>query len=293
MITKSMTGYGKGISERDGQKLTIEIRAVNHRFLDLNFKLPRGFAFGEDVLRGIIKTRLERGHLDVFVNYENNSAGKVEITADSNIAAAYVKVAQELSAQFNLTNNFGVTELMRMADVLNEQTIEQSPEELTVLLQEACVNALAALDVMREKEGGLLQSDMLAKVNDINGYVNEVEKLAPLMQEEHRAKMRERVQQALGDIVLDESKLANELAFYSDKVCVDEEITRLRTHTSHFGEIIAQGGVVGKQLDFIVQEMNREANTIGSKCSSTDITNCLLQLKDTIEKIREQIQNIE
>lgn len=293
MQVYSMTGYGKGVSESQNQRLTIELKAVNHRFLDINVKLPKGFTFAEDIIRKIVKDNMVRGHFDIFVNYEDSRQDKVDVSVDYALATKYFEIANKISELIGKQNNVGANELMHMTDVINPIANEQDEEFLATLVKDACTIACKNINTMRAKEGDLIMSDLLDKVSELEGYVKEIEKLAPIMVEEHKAKLQERIQEALQEVVLDETRLLNEVAFYSDKVCVDEEITRLFSHITHFRTIVQTGGAVGKKLDFIVQEMNRETNTIGSKCCNIAVTDKVLSCKNLIEKIREQIQNIE
>lgn len=293
MIVKSMTGYGKGVYE-DGQiKLTVELKVVNHRFLDIGIKAPKQFNFAEDALRKTIKNGLVRGHVDVYVNYEDNREIKNEVTADYALAAQYYELSQNIASKIGLSNNVGVHELLKMPDVVTIKVGDMDEEELLKALNGACVQAIENLDKMRIKEGEAMKADVLAKTAEVEKLVSEIEKLAPDMTAVHREKVRERVQEYLADVSVDEEKFINEMAFYADKVAVDEELTRLKSHISHLRSIVEKGGAIGKQLDFVVQEMNREANTTGSKCCDINVANLVVALKSEIEKIREQIQNIE
>lgn len=293
MIVKSMTGYGKGVYE-DGQiKLTVELKVVNHRFLDIGIKAPKQFNFAEDALRKTIKNGLVRGHVDVYVNYEDNREIKNEVTADYALAAQYYELSQNIASKIGLANNVGVYELLKMPDVVTIKVGDMDEEELLNALNCACVQAIENLDKMRIKEGEAMKADVLAKTAEVEKLVSEIEKLAPDMTAVHREKVRERVQEYLAGVSVDEEKFINEMAFYADKVAVDEELTRLKSHISHLRSIVEKGGAIGKQLDFVVQEMNREANTTGSKCCDINVANLVVALKSEIEKIREQIQNIE
>lgn len=293
MIVKSMTGYGKGVYE-DGQiKLTVELKVVNHRFLDIGIKAPKQFNFAEDALRKTIKSGLVRGHVDVYVNYEDNREIKNEVTADYALAAQYYELSQNIASKIGLSNNVGVYELLKTPDVVTIKVGDMDEEELLKALNGACVQAIENLDKMRIKEGEAMKADVLAKTAEVEKLVSEIEKLAPDMTAVHREKVRERVQEYLAGVSVDEEKFINEMAFYADKVAVDEELTRLKSHISHLRSIVEKGGAIGKQLDFVVQEMNREANTTGSKCCDINVANLVVALKSEIEKMREQIQNIE
>ena len=293
MIVKSMTGYGKGVYE-DGQiKLTVELKVVNHRFLDIGIKAPKQFNFAEDALRKTIKNGLVRGHVDVYVNYEDNREIKSEVSADYALAEQYYNLSKGVAESIGLANNVGVYELLKMPDVVSVKVADIDEEELLKALTAACGQAIENLDKMRIKEGEAMKADVLAKTQTVEKLVSEIAKLAPGMTAVHREKVRERVQEYLAGVAIDEEKFINEMAFYADKVAVDEELTRLKSHISHLRAIVEKGGAIGKQLDFVVQEMNREANTTGSKCCDINVANLVVALKSEIEKIREQIQNIE
>lgn len=293
MIVKSMTGYGKGVYE-DGQiKLTVELKVVNHRFLDIGIKAPKQFNFAEDALRKTIKNGLVRGHVDVYVNYEDNREIKSEVSADYALAEQYYNLSKGVAERIGLANNVGVYELLKMPDVVSVKVADIDEEELLKALTAACGQAIENLDKMRIKEGEAMKTDVLAKTQTVEKLVSEIAKLAPGMTAVHREKVRERVQEYLAGVAIDEEKFINEMAFYVDKVAVDEELTRLKSHISHLRAIVEKGGAIGKQLDFVVQEMNREANTTGSKCCDVNVANLVVALKSEIEKIREQIQNIE
>lgn len=293
MIIKSMTGYGKGTSEISMQKLSIEFKSVNHRFLDLNIKLPKGFTFAEDLIRKVVKSAITRGHIDIFVNYEDNRKDKTEIVVDLELAKNYYDCGQEIARQFGIEQGLKAVDIMKFPDVVSQNIKDTQEDVLIEMVTQATSQAIESLNVMRATEGESMRNDIVEKLEYIQQLVRTIEEYSPMMVAEHKQKVQERITEMLAGIPLDQAKLANELAYYSDKVCVDEELTRLNSHLTHFKDILAKGGVVGKQLDFIVQEMNRESNTIGSKCSNINVTNCVLELKGAIEKIREQIQNIE
>ena len=288
----SMTGYGKGIAEKDGSKITVELKSVNHRFLDLNIKLPKLFAFAEDMLRKTIQSNIPRGHIDVYVNYEDQRKDKCKVAVDYDLAEQYVLIAKQIQERFSVENNLHVNEILRIPDVVTQIADEADEESLSALIKEACLQAIENINAMRAVEGEALVKDLLCKIDGIKQVLPKIQSLAPIALDEYRAKLRERVEEYLKETPIDEVKLINEIAFYSDKVCTDEEITRLYTHISHFESIVNEGGAIGKKLDFIVQEMNRETNTIGSKCNYAAITECVVYLKSEIEKIREQIQNL-
>lgn len=287
----SMTGYGKGVAESAGRKVGVEIKSVNHRFLDMNIKLPRTLGFAEDIIRSEVKGAVTRGHLDIYVNYERESGGKISM--DEQLARDYCTMAAKAAMKFSITNDLSVSALFRMPEVVVVKEEDEDEEAVGKLVEQAVREALNGLSVMRAKEGEMLMRDFSEKLANISAFVDEVEKLAPVTVEEHKNRMRERITEMLGDIAFDEARLMNEAAFFADKVAVDEEIARLRSHIAHFGDICRAKGALGKKLDFIVQEMNRETNTIGSKCSDSKIAQCVISAKCEIEKVREQVQNVE
>ena len=287
----SMTGYGKGVAESAGRKVGVEIKSVNHRFLDMNIKLPRTLGFAEDIIRSEVKGAVTRGHLDIYVNYERESGGKISM--DEQLARDYCTMAAKAAMKFSITNDLSVSALFRMPEVVVVKEEDEDEEAVGKLVEQAVREALNGLSVMRAKEGEMLMRDFSEKLANISAFVDEGEKLAPVTVEEHKNRMRERITEMLGDVAFDEARLMNEAAFFADKVAVDEEIARLRSHIAHFKDICAAGGALGKKLDFIVQEMNRETNTIGSKCSDSKIAQCVISAKCEIEKVREQVQNVE
>ncbi len=288
----SMTGYGKGIAELNGLKVTVELKSVNHRFLDLNIKLPKVFTFAEDILRKTIQGAISRGHIDVYVNYEDTRESKKTLSIDYDLAEQYVLASKQLQEKGIAQNNFFTAELLRMPDVVVQVAKEEDEELLVNLLTSACKAAIENINAMKLREGAMLVKDIRVKVENILTTIPKIQELAPKTLQEYRTKLEERVKEYLKDVPIDEVKLINEVAFYSDKFCTDEEVTRLYTHINHFKSVLDDGGAVGKKLDFIVQEMNRETNTIGSKCNNAQITECVVYMKSEIEKIREQIQNL-
>lgn len=293
MAVYSMTGYGKGVFEKEGLKLTVELKSVNHRFLDLAIKAPKVFSFAEDIVRKALKDNFQRGHFDIFLTYEDLRENRTIVNFDYSLVNAYVEASKKIANECNIEDSLKTAELLSLPDVAKTTYVDEDEEFLTSVLKSALDIAIKNMQAMREKEGALMAKDVLSKMATIKDLVAQIEKKAPSMVEEHFAKVKERVQEMLKDVSIDEAKLLNEVAFYSDKVCVDEEIQRLKSHLDHFEDIISKGGACGKQLDFIVQEMNREANTCGSKCNNIEISNLVIALKNEIEKAREQIQNIE
>lgn len=291
---KSMTGYGKATVVRDNRELTVELKSVNHRFLDVSTKIPRAFIFCEDVIRNALSKKLSRGHIDVFLNYALNGEADKIVSVDTALADSYVQAAHKLSATFpELHHDFNISALMRANEVLNLEQREEDPELLREMVAEAVSQAADNLNVMRETEGNALRTDILAKIDRLENLLDKVKEYAPKVVEQYREKLRARLTEALKDVELDEEKLINEVCFFADKSCIDEEIIRLTTHLAHAREILSSEEAVGRKLDFLVQEFNRETNTICSKSSCLELTSVALEMKNEIEKIREQIQNLE
>ena len=290
----SMTGYGKSAVERDGRTLTVELKSVNHRFLDVSTKIPRMFIAYEDVIRSGLSKFLTRGHVDVFINYVRSEDSDKQVTVDLSLAAGYVNAAKSLSEAFpDLRNDFSVNSLMKSGDVLTLTQTDEDAELLRSMLIEAVDEAAKNLNAMRLIEGEALKRDLLIKIDNFEALLNKVKLIAPQVVDNYRAKLTERVTEALSGVAVDESKLLNEVCFFADKSCIDEEITRLTSHIARARELLNASEPVGRKLDFLIQEFNRETNTICSKSSFLDLTDTALAMKNEIEKIREQIQNVE
>jgi len=288
----SMTGYGKGIAEKHERKMTIEMKSVNHRFLDLLFKFPRGFQFAEDTLRKLLSQSMTRGHIEVFLTYEDNRTYKNAISLDRSLAQSYYKIGAELT-ELGYVNDLSVSTVLKMPDLVKVVQSEDDQTALLELIKEAGTQCVANLCAMRATEGRKLVEDIFTKVKAIEEELAKIEQRAPLVAEDYRIKLARRVQEALEGVELDQSKLANEVAFFIDRSNIDEEITRLKGHIAHYRELLPLDTPIGKQLDFLTQETNREVNTIGSKCNDAEITASVLTLKNLVEMVREQVQNLE
>ncbi len=289
----SMTGYGKGEYKEGGVELTCEIKTVNNRYLDVSVKAPRIFTAFEEVVRSMVREKLTRGHADVFVSLKDKREKPTALTLDGALAASYIAAAQELKEKFpELTDDLTVTSVLRYPDVLKQDEIAVVDEELLKALKTALAGALENLNAMRAVEGEKLQADMLARVSTIETLVNEISVRAPKIAEEYKEKLKNRVKEYLDGVNVDEGRLLTEVAIFTDKSNIDEELTRLRSHIAQFRSIATEG-IVGRKLDFLVQEFNREANTTCSKSNDVEITKAGLALKNEIEKIREQVQNVE
>ena len=290
---RSMTGYGKGEAEANGRSVTVELKTVNHKFFDWNTKMPKGFLFAEDEAKKAVAREVARGHVDVYITVRQTEAQAAEYRADIALASKYVAAAKELSEAVGVPFDIGALALAKNPDILALETVEADDEELRSLLMAALSDALKGLVVMRENEGEALRRDITEKLDSMSVSVKKVAELAPAVVEEYRKKLTARITELLGSAVADMSKVATEVALFADKCAVDEEISRLKAHIAAMRGYLAAEGPIGRKLDFLVQEMNREANTIGSKANDLDITREVLSLKNDIEKIREQAQNVE
>lgn len=290
----SMTGYGKANVVCEGRELTIELKAVNHRFLDLNIKMPKIFSCCEDILRKTIAQNISRGHIDVYVNYSDKSEKEKHVDIDFGLAAGYVEAARKLAEKFEgIQNDFTLNSLMRIPDVLKAVAPEEDEEFLKSLVSKTVSIACDDLNEMRRFEGEKIKDDLLSRIDNVENFVVQIKEKAPDVAEEYSEKLKIRISEALADVDYDESKFLNEVAFFIDKSNIDEEIARLFSHVSHFRQLIGEDDCAGRKLDFLVQELNREANTICSKSNNAQLTSIALLLKNEIEKIREQVQNAE
>ena len=288
-----MTGYGKGEYKVDGLELTCEIKTVNNRYLDVSLKMPRIFTAYEEVVRSLVREKLTRGHADVFVSFKDKREKPATLSVDLNVAKSYVEASKAIGEAFPfLQNDVTVSSVLRYPDVLRQDETVSLDEEMTTALKTALQEALENLNAMRKIEGEKLKEDMLSRMATIENLVGEVSKRAPLVAEEYREKLVNRVKDYLDGVNVDEGRLLTEVAIFTDKSNIDEELTRLYSHISQFREICKEG-IVGRKLDFLVQEFNREANTTCSKSNDITITRLGLALKNEIEKIREQVQNLE
>lgn len=275
------------------RKIVAEIKAVNHRYCDISVKMPKKLSFFEAGIRNLLKKYISRGKVDVFISYEDYTENKSCVRYNRDIAREYMDALNQMAADFNLENDIRVSGLSRYADVLEleEQTVDEGElwSNLEAVLKEAAERFVEA----RITEGSHLKEDLTAKLDTMLSYVAFVEERSPEIVREYRERLTAKVEELLGDTKLDESILATEITIFADKICVDEEIVRLRSHIRNTKETLAEADNVGRKLDFIAQEMNREANTILSKANDLEVSNCAIDLKTEIEKVREQIQNIE
>jgi len=289
----SMTGYGRGARIVEGRDLTVELKSVNHRFLDLSFRMPRSFAYLEDSLRNLLQSRLSRGHIDIFITYRNLREDSKSVAVDKALLNAYVSAMQEMSEHTGLENDARLTYYAKFPDVLRVDEAEEDRDALRELAL-ACMNdAIDELIAMREKEGISMGEDIEMRLKNIEVFTAGVKERAPLVVEEYREKLTQRVAEILEGKEIDLNRITQEVAIFTDRVNIDEEIARMHSHLKGMRDAMASGQPIGRRLDFIVQEMNREANTMGSKASDITLVNHVVNLKSEIEKIREQVQNIE
>ena len=290
---RSMTGYGKGTASSAGLTVTAEIKTVNHKFFDWNMKMPKGFLFVEDDAKKAVAGAVSRGHVDLYLTVEKQTAEAGEYRTDAALARMYVDSARQLSETLGVPFDITASSLMKNPDIVTLSETEIDDETVRKVTLEAVSEAVSALVAMREREGAALAADLSEKLASIKASLEVVKKEAPRAVAEYRRKLRARIDEALGQLPLDEARLATEVALFADKCAIDEEISRLGAHIAAMRALIASQGQVGRKLDFLVQEMNRETNTIGSKANDLAITERVLAMKNDIEKIREQAQNAE
>ncbi|KRQ86918.1 hypothetical protein ABG79_01108 [Caloramator mitchellensis] len=292
-MIKSMTGYGRGECEELGRKFTIELKSVNNRYLDINIRLPRHLTALEDNIRKYISSNVSRGKIDVFLNQEKFSDEDIKVTVDEQIANVYFNVYNQLKNKFNLSEEISLSLLAKAPDVIIIEKREEDIEEVWGTIKHALDKALSVFIDMRHREGLKLKKDILDRSELILSKVIEIEQRAPLVVDEFREKIKNRVSEFLKEVEIDQARLLNEVAFFADKVNITEEIVRLKSHVDQLKSTLESKDSVGRKLDFLIQEMNREINTIGSKSNDLFITNIVVDVKSELEKIREQIQNIE
>lgn len=289
---RSMTGYGKGIAVADGKKITIEIKTVNHRYLDFGLKFPKTFLFLEDAMKKQIGGELVRGHVDMYLTYEQTESAKGGYAVDFDLLENYLSMASQVAEKSGLENDVTVSSLIRNGDIVTRAENSEDEDLLSSLTMSALASALQGLVEARTKEGATIKADLEAKLDNMQGCLDRIKEYAPNVTKEYREKLTARI----NDLVtggVDEGRIATEVAIFADKCCIDEEITRLGAHIELMKKTLTLSKPIGRDLDFRVQEMNRETNTIGSKANDLKITEEVLALKNEIEKIREQAQNVE
>lgn len=292
-MIKSMTGFGRAEVADADRKFIVEIKSVNHRYLDFNIRMPKKFCFFESAIRNTLKEYMQRGKVDVFVTYEDYTQGRVALRYDSEIAGQYLQYLKQMSEEFHLENDIRVSTLSRYPEVLTMEEVSMDEEEIWNLLEKALRQAGEQFAASRSVEGESLQKDILGKLEYLDSQVTLVEKRGPEILREYRQKLENKMRELLENTQIDENRIAAEVVLFADKMCTDEETVRLRSHIKTMASALKDGKGIGRKLDFIAQEMNREANTILSKANDLETSNIAIELKTEIEKIREQIQNIE
>lgn len=292
-MIKSMTGFGRCEFTDEKRKFTVELKSVNHRYLDVNIKMPKKLNFFESSIRALLKEYIERGKVDVYITYEDYTEDNYALKYNSALAAQYLDYLNRMAEEFSLENDIRVSNLSRYPDVLVMEEQDVDEKELWDGLERALRGACEQFVASRIKEGENLKVDLIDKLDHMISYVDFIEKRSPQIMEEYRKRLEDKIKEILGDRQMDDGRIATEVTIYADKVCVDEETVRLRSHINTTKDTLLEGGSIGRKLDFIAQEMNREANTILSKANNIEISDTGINLKTSIEKVREQIQNIE
>lgn len=293
-MIKSMTGFGRCEIADKERKFTVEMKGVNHRYLDVNIRMPKKLNFFESSIRNLLKQYVSRGKVDIFITYEDLSEGQVSLKYNAALAKEYLERLKQMEESFGLENDIRVSTLSRYPDVLvmEEQSIDE--ETLWSGLKEALEGAFSQFVETRTLEGKHLKTDILQKLDGMLELIAYIEERSPEIIVQYRTRLEEKVKELLADTQMDDARIAAEVVIFADKICTDEEVVRLKSHVSHMKEVLVSGETgIGRKLDFIAQEMNREANTILSKANDLEVSNCAIDLKTEIEKVREQIQNIE
>jgi len=292
-MIKSMTGFGRCEMTEGNRKFTVELKSVNHRYLDVAIKMPKKFNFFESSIRNVLKEYIQRGKVDVFISFEDFSEKTASVKYNREIAAEYLKYLTQMAEEFGLENDVRVSSLSRYPEVLSMDEVDIDEEELWKLLEKTVRGAAEQFVASRVKEGENLRDDLISKLDGMLAHVDYIVERSPQIIEEYKNKIYDKVRELMSDAQAEENRVLMEVTLFADKVCVDEEMVRLRSHIETTRQTLLDGGSIGRKLDFIAQEMNREANTTLSKANNLDISNCAIELKTEIEKVREQIQNIE
>ena len=292
-MIKSMTGYGRAQGSFSGGDITVEVKSVNNRYLDCGVKLPRGYAYLEESIKALVQKSISRGKVDVFVTINAAGADNVTVSVNTPVAEGYLAAMRQLVEQYGVADDISASVFSRFSDVFLVEKQEQDENEVKSAIGGVVSEALSAFDTMRTREGQALKADLLQKAGGILTLVSKVEERSPVTVKAYRERLTAKMQEVLADRQIDEARIIQEAAIYADKVAVDEETVRLRSHVDQLQTMLREGGVIGRKLDFLMQEMNREANTIGSKGNDVEQARNVVNIKSELEKIREQIQNIE
>ena len=292
-MVKSMTGYGRAVETVNGREFTVEVRSVNNRYLDCTVKLPRSLSFGEDAVKQAVKNTVSRGKVDVFVSVRSEGGTEGKVTLNSSLTAGYAEAMRRMQAELQLPGDISVELIARMPEVFTVEKPEVDEEQLLKDLLFVADKAFTGYDAMRSREGQALENDLRSRGQTILSLVSQVEAGSAQTVADYRARLESKLREVLASTTIDEGRILTEAAIFADKVAVDEETVRLRSHLEQMDAMLTAGGSVGRKLDFLLQEMNREANTIGSKCSDVRLARLVVEIKAELEKIREQTQNIE
>ncbi|MCH5321054.1 MAG: YicC family protein [Eubacterium sp.] len=292
-MVKSMTGYGRAVKELDGYVISVELKSVNHRYFEFYSRCPRQYGFIDEKIKSFINSHVARGKIECYISIEALNTDSAEVAVNNTLASAYVKALKEIASTYNLKEDFGASTLSRFQDVLIVKKADEDEEKIWPLVKEVATEAVEKFIEMRSVEGKKLYDDVYSRSTFILDTVSFIEERSPQTVRDYNDKLMARVHELIGDVSLDENRIIQEVAIYADKVAVAEETVRLRSHIEQLREFLASDEAIGRKMDFLVQEINRETNTIGSKCNDVEIARKVVDMKAEIEKIREQIQNIE
>lgn len=292
-MIKSMTGFGRAMAEKDGYVISVELKSVNHRYFEFNCRLPRQYGFAEEKLKSYVNSKVSRGKVDCFLGIEALDTDNADVVVNHTLASAYIKAMNELAQEYSLKNDISSVSISRFPDVFVLKKADEDEEKLWGYIKEVADEAIDKFIAMRETEGEQMKKDVLSRADYILDCVSFIESRSPQTVKEYNDKLIARVHELIGDASLDENRIIQEVAIYADKVAVAEETVRLRSHISQLKEFLESSEPIGRKMDFLVQEINRETNTIGSKACDVDIARKVVDIKAEVEKIREQIQNIE
>ena len=292
-LIKSMTGYGRAVETVNGREFTVELRSVNNRYLDCSVKLPRSLTFAEEAVKQAVKAAISRGKVDVFISVRSEGSEEVKVTLNSAVLEGYLAAMRQMVADYGVTDDISVSAVSRLPEVFSVERPETDEDQLKADLMSVVAKAIEGYDAMRRTEGVALENDLRSRGQTILDLVAQVEQGNAQTVVDYRARLEAKLQEVLANTSIDESRILTEAAIFADKVAVDEETVRLRSHLQQMNTMLSGGGAVGRKLDFLLQEMNREANTIGSKCTDVRLARVVVDIKAELEKIREQTQNIE
>ena len=292
-VIKSMTGYGRAVETVNGREFTVELRSVNNRYLDCSVRLPRILSFGEDAVKQAVKNSISRGKVDVFITVRSEAGDEVQVSLNKTVVEGYLAAMKQMVADYGVQDDISVSVLSRVPEAFSVEKPQVDEEQLLADLMQVAGKALESYDAMRCKEGAALDADLRSRGQTILELVAKVEAGNKQTVADYRTRLYNKLQEVLENTSIDESRILTEAAIFADKVAVDEETVRLRSHLQQMNEMLTAGGAVGRKLDFLLQEMNREANTIGSKCTDVALARIVVDIKAELEKIREQTQNIE